>query len=694
MIRRSLCRLARLGLLALAAPLAAGAEVPVATFAQLNQYSQVSISPKGDYLATVIPSDDQTVLAIVRLSDGKPISKFAPLPGKSVYRYAWVSPTRVVLETSIQDGLLGTPKRTGELIGVDADGGASSYLFGYDAPTDSGTLIKSHQGQNASSGYASLVTPIRDDPQHAVIEVNMWKLTQDTQRTTAFWMDVKSGTLDKRVEAPMLGFSTFVADAAGIVRYALGDDPHWNLLTYFRKSEKDPWTPLNVGEMKNADIIPYRFSADGSKVYLDSDEGQDRRCLIEHDLLKNERHKLACDDVADLDYVFFSPDRVPLAAIFQADYPKINLLDSNDPMRDKLDAVLGNFPGMMVTPVSQTNDGSKVIVAVYSDRDPGTYYLYDTVKMKIDPVLHVRRGIDPAQMGERRPITFKARDGQLIHGYLTLPPSREAKNLPLVVNPHGGPFWTRDEWRWDDEPQLLATRGYAVLQVNFRGSGGYGAAFVMAGKQHWDTAMIDDITDGVKQVLAQGVVDPKRICIFGTSYGGYAALESAVREPDLYRCVVDFAGPYDLRIQKEHSDTSTTDAGNNYLDDFVGATPEKLFAASPASQIDKLKAPVLIVHGEEDKRVPISNAKALRKALDERHLPYEWLVKAGEGHGFYLPENRNDFFVKLLAFLDKNIGVAAAPVATTAAAAAPAAGSAAAAPAATSTGASAPTANN
>lgn len=672
MIRLSLC------LLALLLPLLARAEVPLAEFAKLGDFAEVTISPNGEYLAALVPSDDQTVLVILRLSDGKPVGKFAPGPGKSVYTYVWSGPRRLVLETAIQDGLLGQPQRTGELTGVDADGGGGSYLFGYDAPTDSGTLIQKHKEQNTTSGWATVIGTLPKDPHHALIAVNVWGLDEDTQRTAAYLMDVNSGALDNRVLSPILGFSTFVGDASGVVRYALGRDPHQNLLTYFRKSAKDDWTLLNTGEMKHAEVVPFKFSEDGGKVYLNSDEGGDRRCLIEHDLVKNERRRLSCDDDTDLDGVYFSPNRVPLAAIYQSDYPKISLLDSDDPMRDKLDAVLGNFPGKMVEPTSQTTDGSKMVVLVYSDRDPGTYYLFDTVKMSIDPVLHRRRNIDPAQMAERRPISFKARDGQVVHGYLTLPPGKDAKNLPMVVNPHGGPFVEGDRWEWDAEPEMLASRGYAVLQVNFRGSGGYGRSFEYAGKQGWDTVMINDITDGTRWVVGQGYADPKRLCIYGGSYGGYAALMSGVREPDLYRCVVDYAGVYDLRIQKSQSDTSVTKSGNNYIDDFIGATPERLYQASPASQIDKLKAAVMIAHGEEDHRVPISQAKALRKALDERHHPYEWLVKPGEGHGFYLPQNRLDFYTRMLAFLDKNIG----PQAVAASAATPVAPATPAAPAA------------
>jgi dipeptidyl aminopeptidase/acylaminoacyl peptidase len=183
----------------------------------------------------------------------------------------------------------------------------------------------------------------------------------------------------------------------------------------------------------------------------------------------------------------------------------------------------------------------------------------------------------------------------------------------------------------------------------------------LAGKQNWDTMMIDDITDGTNWAVSQGFANPARLCIYGASYGGYAALMSAVREPDLYRCVIDYAGVYDLRIQKSDSDTGKTQSGKNYIDEFIGTTPDRLYQASPASMIDKLKAAVMIAHGRADQRVPISQANALRRALEDRHLPYEWLVETGEGHGFALPENRLEFYVRMLAFLDKNIGEQAIP---------------------------------
>ena len=284
--------------------------------------------------------------------------------------------------------------------------------------------------------------------------------------------------------------------------------------------------------------------------------------------------------------------------------------------------------------------------------------------MKADYLVSKRSWIDPDLMGGRRPIVVPARDGTQLHGFLTLPKGAAGKNLPLVVNPHGGPFGIRDDWEWDLDPQLLASRGYAVLQINYRGSAGYGRRFRNAGKALWDSVMIDDISDAARWTVTQGYADPKRLCIYGGSYGGYAALASAEREPDLYRCTIGYAGVYDLPLFKRDSDISDTTSGRNYIDEFVGATPERLAEASPVNHVDKLKAAVLIVHGTQDKRAPFTQAKSLRKALEDRQYPFEWMEVAGEGHGFYAPENRKAFYEKLIGFLDQHIGstaTAAAP---------------------------------
>lgn len=194
------------------------------------------------------------------------------------------------------------------------------------------------------------------------------------------------------------------------------------------------------------------------------------------------------------------------------------------------------------------------------------------------------------------------------------------------------------------------------MQVNFRGSGGYGEEFLEAGRQQWHTGMINDIVDGTQWAINQGHADGQRVCIYGASYGGYASLMSAIREPDLYQCVVGYVGVYDLETMAKNTDVTQSQYGREFFDAYIGASEELRRAASPLLQVDRLKAPMFIVHGEEDRRAPFSEAEALREALDARNHPYEWMAKAGEGHGFYDLNNRIEFYNALQAFLDRHIG--------------------------------------
>lgn len=659
-------RLRLCALLACCIPMLGAAEVPLSSFAQLDDFNEVTISPDGQYVAALLPSPEQIGLAVMRLSDGKLTGRFMLDAGRSIYQYWWVGPKRIVATTSLQIGSLNRPVPTGELVGMNADGGDVVYLFGSNGAPEVGTHL--HR-VTRTRAWATVIDPLPKDPGHAVITVNAFPpdpftkvrpAFDDSQLTFTYRLNVESGVLDHQEASPISGWTDFLTDTSGVVRFAEGFDAHSNLLTFYKETGAKDWTAVNVGNLGSATVRPLQFAADGSKVYLQSNEGGGNDCLIEQDLKSTQRRALSCDDVADVDLVLFAADREPIAVVYGNDRPRMVLLDTVNPLRAKLAMLQKAFPGELAVPVSQTPDGTKMIVAVSSDHDPGSYYVFDAGTLKANFLLARRQSIDPEQMAERRPIVFKARDGQTLHGYVTLPQGREPKNLPLVVLPHGGPFWVSDSWRWDAEPELLASRGYAVLQVNFRGSGGYGARFVEAGKQNWDSVMIGDITDGTRWTVAQGIADAKRICIFGSSFGGYAALESAVREPDLYRCAVGNAGVYDLNLLKSDYDGPSSEFRGTFFKDFIGTSPERLKAASPLTDIDKLKSAVMIVHGEDDDVVPVSQAKALRKALDARKYPYELLIKPGEGHGFYLPKNREEFYTRLLAFLDRNIGTAAA----------------------------------
>lgn len=649
-----------LWLMAAAALNAYADEIPVADFVRDGDISDLKISPDGKYISEVRRIEGADYLAIVRLADRRVSGGLQLGQDRRVNQYWWATPDRVVVSFAEQQGLLAQPRLTGELLAIDAEnssGRAAKYLFGHRGIDDG--MIRTQIQVNAGPDfrYATVVRTLPKNGRKVIIAVNDFRNALHLDYGEVDSVDVYNGTRRLLSVGPLRALTDFLVDDEGNPRYAVAIDEHQQLMSYVKADEAGDWKPLNVGGLKDAEIIPEALSADGRRVFLRSSEGGDRLCLVEQDLGSGARRKLSCDDAADASQVLMSFDgKEPIAALYQGAPPWLRVLDSAHLDAARLKALQQAFPGQVAMPVSATEDGAKLVVRVYSDRNPGDYYLFDVKTMHADLLASQREWIDPSQMAEQRAVEFKARDGQSLHGLLTLPPGVEAKNLPLVVHPHGGPLGMLDLWGWEAETQLLASRGYAVLQVNFRGSGGYGERFLMAGKQRWDSVMIDDISDGARWVVQQGIADAGRLCIYGASYGGYAALMSAVREPDLYRCAIGYAGVYDLELLKHDTDITDTSRGRIFFSEFVGATPEQLRTASPLGAIGRLKAAVMIIHGEQDERAPLSQAKALRAALERRHYPYEWLVKSGEGHGFYKQDNRQELYDKLLAFLARNIG--------------------------------------
>jgi dipeptidyl aminopeptidase/acylaminoacyl peptidase len=327
------------------------------------------------------------------------------------------------------------------------------------------------------------------------------------------------------------------------------------------------------------------------------------------------------------------------------------------------------LPNRANTIVSMSDDLKKLVVFSWAAKDPGTYYLFDLNKKSLEPLFPRMPWIKPDQMAEVYPISYKARDGLVIHGYLTVPPGKEPKHLPLVVYPHGGPF-ARDTWEFDPDTQFLASRGYAVLQMNYRGSPGFGEAFSQSGYREIGRGMQDDITDGTRWAIAQGIADPGRIAIMGWSFGGYSVLMGVTREPDLYRCGIDLAGVTDWSAILKYSLEVSEQVGKEDILDKFG-DPEKdaavLADASPVNHLDKLRVPLLLAYSKDDQTVPYDQVKLLTSALDKANKPYEFMSTFNEGHGFYTHKRRLELYQRIDKFLAQNMtpvaGSAPAPAA-------------------------------
>jgi dipeptidyl aminopeptidase/acylaminoacyl peptidase len=632
-------------LCALAAP--AAAEVALADFARHPQYEDVQISPEGDYLAASAVVGGRTVLSLIHLADMKGVNIVARNGGE-IATFRWVAPHRVMYSVGERFGGLEAPQSTGELYAVNADGSGAQLLFGIRAGGNYGATHIAHAGPERAFG--TLIAPLRDDPRHALIASYGDGGTTGAY-AEAYKIDLNDGSKVRVATAPMHN-ARFLADHKGNIRFAYGIENDQKQRVFYRADDSAEWTRVFDEADDGKRVDPLMFNRAGDAVYFECGG------ICRWDVATRKLETLwPGNDSEPTGLVATLDDLDAFAVRSEPGRPAVTLLDRTAPEAKLLVALMQQFGGEDVDFTSRTRDGSKAVVSVHGDTDPGAFYLYDAAKKTASFLLARRPWIKPQQMAPVEPIELAARDGLKLHGFLTRPTGKsEAKDLPLVVFVHGGPYGVRDHWRFDPYVQLLASRGYAVLQVNFRGSGGYGQSFVRAGFREWGGKMQDDVTDATRWAVAQGVADPARICIFGASYGGYAALEGAVKEPNMYRCAIGYVGVYDLRLMYSRGDVPQSSFGTNYLKQVLGEDTDELYSRSPIAHLDRLKANTMLIVGGADRRVPPVQGESLRAALQAHKVEPEWVYEGMEGHGFYDEKHVVDLYAKIVQFLDRQIG--------------------------------------
>jgi dipeptidyl aminopeptidase/acylaminoacyl peptidase len=617
-------------------------------FVRNDAFEDIKISPTGEYFAATVPLDDRLALAILRTDDKSFTGRMSLGPNTAIDEFWWVNDERVVLSVAERFGSLDEPLITGELMGVNVDGSRAELLVGQRAVPETFTRIAIKKGDRVA---AFVVDTLPADERSALIATQPF--TDDPFRKLEK-MDVYSGRRIMVGKAPVLN-ATFVTDNAGTARFAWGFAVNRVHKLFYRENDEAEWSsvPSPDGVARE---FPVGFSADNRLAYLLTERETGPDVLVEFDPTSGGRRTVLEDDKVSLHEVLYRNDsRVPIGATFMDGLPRNDYLDSKSPESRLLRSLHAAFPAQRVRVTSTTSDGSVALVEVSSDRNAGDFYLFNTITKKADFLIARRAWLDPAAMAEVRPVSMKARDGLALHGYLTLPPGRGDKNLPLVVMPHGGPFNVYDTWTFDSEAQLLAAAGYAVLQPNFRGSGNHGRAFEHAGAKQWGKAMQDDVTDATRWAIAQGIADKSRICIHGASYGAYAALMGTVREPDLYRCASGLVGVYDLPLMHTRGDIQDVGSGETYLREWLGE-PDAVREVSLVYLADRIKVPVLLSAGGEDRRAPVAHTERMEKALERAGAQVESLYFKTEGHGYYDPENRKQYYTKLLAFLALHLG--------------------------------------
>jgi dipeptidyl aminopeptidase/acylaminoacyl peptidase len=629
--------------------------IPVSDFIRQPDFSKVTLSPDGHYLAALAPEPGNpygNLICIVDVSTGKILHVLRSGRSTLVADYMWASDNRIVATVAIQRGGLDTPAPTGELFAINADGSDAIDLFGYRAGSmQTGSNIPRPQPRNA---YAE---PLGADPvaeNKVLIAANDFTQSREGSYTSAEILDVRNGRTLDLGNSPVRN-ARLIADHAGQVRVAYADNDYAGDTVWLRASSGDAWTVLNDPAKSGVEFIPIGFNRDNSKLYVRVAHG-DRPDAIELlDIASHTFRRLYQGSFANPGKLLPTADGMDYYAVITQDgQQKLFYLDENSLEARLNKAVAVNFPDQLTYFSNFTRDGKHAVVTVVSDRNPGDYYLFDLSTHTARHIFSAMSSIDPKQMRPMQPIALTTRDNLLLHGFLTLPAGHPP--FPMIVLPHGGPHGVADEWSFDPEVQLFASRGYAVLQINYRGSGGYGSNFILRGFRQWGLSMQDDLTDATKWAIQQGYADAKRICIYGASYGGYAALEGAVREPDLYQCAIGYDGVYDLRVQLSRSDTEQTDRGDAYLKLALGSDPDDLLRRSPLSGVSRIKADILLIHGGEDPRAPFKNFQEMVAALQQNGKHVETLVEPDEGHGFFLPQHREEAYEKILGFIDSRIG--------------------------------------
>lgn len=624
----------------LCSPIAGGfaaPAIPVEDFAALDNVVKPALSPDGKHLAVTMDVKDTfltyRMVTIYAVPEMKVVSAIKMNEWRRPSSYLWVSNTRLALSLAFRyaDGI--SPP-TGEIEAFDIDGGQQLYLFGWRRPAGRDKCWPSRLQTMGQADGNLYITVSEQGCNSQFIRIN----SVDGSRTVL-------------ASLPERGMH-FLPDADGIPRIALKEYAGHLTVRRFDPESKS-WVP-GLGDGMVDTLKPIAVTPDGSSVYL-LERNEDVSRLILQPIAGGAQQVLASFTGKEMDEFEWSrgPNH-PYAIISQLDLPSVHYLDESSEEARVQQTLAGQFPGQFVQLLHGSEASGRWLFRVTSDRDPGSVYLFDKGSNKASLIMTEMEKIDPDQMAPKQPIQFKARDGLPIHGYLTLPIRQAAgRKPPLIVMPHGGPHGIADTWDFDRDVQFLASRGYAVLQVNYRGSGGRGNKFMYAGFQHWADTIQDDILDGVDWVVAQNQVDAERMCAVGTSFGAYSAMMLTVRAPGKFRCAAGNAGLYDIPLHMSQSEKYRT--LKERLEQFLGKDPEQWRLVSPVNNAKLIQVPIMLAHGKDDENTTIEQGRNMRAALKAAGNAPDYFFASDEGHGFSQPDNITTYYEKLERFLAKHL---------------------------------------
>ena len=630
-------------------PVASATAVNLEQYLRRDSFTDIKLSPGGEYFAATVPMEDRTALAVLSRSTGQVVGSFVPPRNNHASEFSWVNNERVLIGLAEKFGSLDEPRPTGELYAINANGGRGELLVGY--RVQGRGLGSRIQPKKVEDVAAFLIDAVPQDDRNVLVSI--WPFGEDPY-TRVDRLEVNSGRRQMVARSPVRN-ADFVSDAQGQIRFAHGSGADNNNKLYYRPSNNSEWQLINDEVLNRRIERALGFSEDGKLAYLRAEQANGPDTIVSWDPVTDKRVELLRDPVVDPDRMIYRPGTtIPVGALYLGDTPRTRFFDEKSTEARLYRSLEAAFGGNAVFITSSTRDGKQVLVQAWSGRNPGDFYVFDTVAKAADHLISRSVWVDPEKAAKVQPFAFKARDGMGLHGFLTTAVGATGKQ-PMVVMPHGGPFGVFDDGSYDVEAQMLAAAGYTVLQLNFRGSGNFGRAYQSAGAKQWGRTMQDDVTDATRWAIEQGHADPARICIYGASYGAYSALMGVAREPGLYKCAAGYVGVYDLPMMFVRGDIQRSGSGETYLKEWLG-NPAQLGEVSPVNLAADIKVPVFLAAGGEDQRAPEEHTKRMEAALKKAGVPVESLYYSTEGHGFYTDPHRREYYSKLLAFLSRSLG--------------------------------------
>ena len=610
------------------------AVVPVSSFFDNPEIAGAQISPDGEWLAYLKAYQGKLNVFAKRLGTDDEIQLTADTE-RPVTGYFWSIDSSKILYVQDKGG-----NENFHIYALSVDG----------TPTPEARNLTPHDGARAQIFAVPEETPGR-----ILIGMNQ----RNPQLMDAYWLDLESGEMTMAAENPgrHLGY---LLDHEQQVRAAVGQNGRGGTDLFTRDTEDAEWR-LIASYPADENVSPIQFHKDNQRLYVSSDHGEtDLAQLVLMDISSGEVEVVEGDPLGEVDFgnaIFSSKTDELIATVYVADRTRIYFKDAEwEADFERIRELHDGFPGVS----GSTLDERKFIVSFNDPTDPGATYLYDRDSGEAEFLFRPRPWLEGKGLTDMQPISYEARDGLTIHGYLSTPRGVEQKNLPLILVVHGGP-WARDTWGYQPEVQLLSNRGYAVLQINYRGSTGYGKEFLNAAVKEWAGAMHDDLVDGVQWAIDEGIADPDRVGIYGGSYGGYATLVGLTFTPEVFACGLDYVGPSSLVTLIEAfppywrpflEGTFYRHVGNPSDPDDV----EDMQARSPLNFVDQIEDPILIVQGANDPRVTQQESDQMAVALHRRGIPVTYLLAENEGHGFANADNRMALYRSMEVFFGECLG--------------------------------------